>query len=134
MTKWTQAKRDALPLSQYGDPDHKLFPISDQDDVDSAAHLIGKAKNPEKVKARVIAIAKRLGLSIPDAWKDDGKAKHSVSIAPLARFGETGGAVLRRGKIFEAGDYPDKAYAMTPEELWAAAEQFAPVPLDLEHT
>lgn len=134
MTKWTQAKRDALPLSQYGDPDHKLFPIADQDDVDSAAHLIGKAKNPEKVKARVIAIARKLGLSIPDAWKSDGKASHSAFTAELAQFGESGGMVLRRGLIFRAGEYADKNYAMTPEELWAAAEQFAPVPVDLEHT
>lgn len=134
MSNLDTKQRKALPLSDFGDPDRRLFPIVDQDDVDSAAHLIGKAKDPEAVKRRIIAIAKRKGLSIPDAWQGDGKAKHSAFAADLARFGEAGGHVLRRGKIFEAGDYPDKRYAMTPEELWAAAEQFAPVPLDLEHT
>lgn len=134
MSNLTKKQRDALPLSDFGDPDRRLFPIVDASDVSDAAHLIGKAKNPEKVKARIVAIARRKGFPIPDAWKDDGKAKHSAFAADLARFGEAGGHVLRRGKIFEAGDYPDKSYAMTPEELWAAAEQFAPVPLDLEHT
>lgn len=41
--------------------------------------------------------------------------------------------VTRKGKIFEAGDYPDKQFAITPEELAAAAADFKPVPLDLEH-
>ncbi len=62
------AERDALPASDFGDEKNRLFPITDQDDVDSAAHLIGKAKNPSAVKARIIKIAKRKGLSIPDAW------------------------------------------------------------------
>lgn len=42
--------------------------------------------------------------------------------------------VLRGGKLFEAGDYADKQYSMTPEELAAAVANFRPVPLDLEHT
>ena len=132
MSNLTKKQRDELPLDSFGDPDNRLFPIKDQDDVDSAAHLIGKAKNPEKVKARIIRIAKKLGLKIPDAWQSD--AKHTAFTADLSHFGETGGMVLRRGKIFEAGDYPDKAYSMTPEELLAAVADFAPVPLDLEHT
>ncbi|MGN6810144.1 MAG: hypothetical protein ACTHMP_04660, partial [Thermomicrobiales bacterium] len=123
---------DALPLDSFGDPDNRLFPIVDQDDVDSAAHLIGKAKNPAAVKRRIVAIAKRKGLKIPDAWAGD--AKHSAFTADLSHFGETCGMVLRRGKHFEAGEYADKAYSMTPEELLAAVADFQPVPLDLEHT
>lgn len=41
--------------------------------------------------------------------------------------------VLRTGKIFEAGDYPDKKFRITTEELKTAAKQFTPVKLDLEH-
>lgn len=134
MSNLTKQQRDALPESDFGQPNGRLFPIVDQDDLDSAAHLIGKAKNPDKVKARIIAIAKRKGLKIPDAWQSDAKHNASAFTADLAHFGETGGYVLRRGKLFEAGDYPDKAYAMTPEELWAAVNDFQPVPVDLEHT
>jgi hypothetical protein len=43
--------------------------------------------------------------------------------------------VVRRGLLFRAGDYPDKKFQMSAEELSAAAEAFtAPVPVDLEHT
>jgi phage head maturation protease len=72
MSNLSQAERDKLPASSFGDPEGRKFPIVDQDDVDSAAHLIGKASDPEKVKARIVAIARRKGLSIPDAWKEDG--------------------------------------------------------------
>jgi len=41
--------------------------------------------------------------------------------------------VLRRGKLFEAGEYPDKGYSMTPAELINAVERFTSCPLDLEH-
>jgi phage head maturation protease len=98
MSNLSQAERDKLPASSFGDPEGRKFPIVDQDDVDSAAHLIGKASDPEKVKARIVAIARRKGLSIPDAWKEDGGKS-------LAGVGDTlvyiGGAVkaLDGGKV-----------------------------------
>jgi hypothetical protein len=67
--KWTAEERDALPPEDFGDPSRKLFPIDDQDDLDSAKDLIGRAKNPDAVRSKIIAIAKRKGLAIPDAWK-----------------------------------------------------------------
>jgi len=36
-------------------------------------------------------------------------------------------------KCFEAGDYPDKAFSLTPEEMRAAVANFRPVPLDSAH-
>lgn len=42
--------------------------------------------------------------------------------------------VIRRGKIFEAGDYPDKEFSITPEEMKEAVGEFTPVPVDLSHT
>lgn len=60
--------RDEIPAEDFAGPD-KSFPIVDQGSVDSAAHLIGKAANPDAVKAKVIAIAKRKGLKIPEAWE-----------------------------------------------------------------
>lgn len=44
------------------------------------------------------------------------------------------GDVMRFGLLFKSGDYPDKGYSMTPDELRAAVEQFTPVSVDLEHT
>lgn len=48
-------------------------------------------------------------------------------------FAEGREHVRRVGKIFECGDYPDKAFSLTEEEATAAAAAFTPVPLDLEH-
>lgn len=42
--------------------------------------------------------------------------------------------VRRSGTIFRCGDYPDKQFALTPDEAAAAIAAFTPVPVDLEHT
>lgn len=41
--------------------------------------------------------------------------------------------VIRRGLLFRSGDYPDKEFSMTPDELIAAAQMFEPVENELEH-
>jgi hypothetical protein len=41
--------------------------------------------------------------------------------------------VRRTGKLFASGNYEDKHYSMTDEELAAAAAAFSPVPIDIEH-
>ncbi|MEN6583045.1 MAG: hypothetical protein ABFD54_11395 [Armatimonadota bacterium] len=43
------------------------------------------------------------------------------------------GTVLRTGKIFEAGDYPDKGFSITEEQLARVPATFTPVNNDLEH-
>lgn len=70
MSNWTKQKRDDLPLKYFGDPAGKKYPIQDQDDVDSAAHLIGKApaEEQETIKKRIIGICKALKLEPPKAW------------------------------------------------------------------
>lgn len=75
MSNLSAADRRALPVSSFGDPQRRLFPIIDQDDVISAGHLIGKAHDVPGVKARIIAIAKRKGLRIPVAWQTKPKPK-----------------------------------------------------------
>lgn len=135
--KWTKEKRDALDADSFGDPARKLFPVEDQEDLDSAARLVGKAKDPEKVKARLIAIARRLKLTIPAAWQ--AKSAMSETLHDVAAFDL--GSPVEDGEwveypdslLFRAGEYEQKSYSMTPEELWAAAEQFEPVPNELEH-
>jgi len=64
-----KAERDKIPTSDFGDPKNRKFPIRNQDDLNSAVKLIGKAANPAAVKKRIISIAKRKGLTLPDSWK-----------------------------------------------------------------
>jgi hypothetical protein len=41
--------------------------------------------------------------------------------------------ILRTGKIFEAGHYPEKNFSLSAEEMAQAVAGFEPVPVDLEH-
>lgn len=66
--KWSQKKRDNAPSKDFAGPDES-FPITTQADVDAAAKLVGHAKDPEAVKARIISIAKAKNLSIPKSWQ-----------------------------------------------------------------
>lgn len=68
----SQKERDSVPEEDFAGP-HQSFPIRNQDDVNSAARLIGHADDPEAVKRKIIAIAKRKGLSLPDSWQEDKK-------------------------------------------------------------
>lgn len=53
----------------------------------------------------------------------------------FAAFKETreDGTVVRRGKVFEAGDFPDKDVTFDESDLDVAVAEFAPVENDLEH-
>lgn len=65
----SKKERDKIPKEDFGDPENEKFPIRNQNDLDSAAKLIGKAADPEKVKQRIIKIAKRKGLTLPASWQ-----------------------------------------------------------------
>jgi hypothetical protein len=54
----------------------------------------------------------------------------------MALFSETeeGDFIIRKGPIFEVGDYPDKKFSMNEDELELAIKKFVkPVQVDLEH-
>lgn len=53
----------------------------------------------------------------------------------FAAFKETlaDGTVVRRGKVFEAGDFPDKQVKFDEDDLTHAVKEFSPVENDLEH-
>lgn len=84
----SQEERDALPASDFAGK-NRSFPIIIGEDVDAAARSIGRAGSdnysPDELKARIIAIAKRKGLtaSLPEDWKPKSKVK-----AALAKIGE----------------------------------------------
>ena len=78
---YSQKDRAAMDTSDFAGP-HRSFPILTQQDVYNAARLIGHADDPEAVKRKIIAIAKRKGFMLPDSWQQeekDGKAKESSS-------------------------------------------------------
>jgi HK97 family phage prohead protease len=100
----TAKEREKIPDSIFCGP-NKTYPIEDQGDVDSAARLIGKADNPDAVKACVIRKAKAHGWTIPAAWeaKKDA-AKHAPTVErpfhldatfKAATIGDDGTLVLR---------------------------------------
>lgn len=60
---WPQARLDTLPESDFAGPS-QTFPIANQQDVDWALSLVGKADNPEQVRNKIAAIAGRKGLSV----------------------------------------------------------------------
>lgn len=134
MSNLSQSDRDKLDEGDFGDPKGRKFPIVDQDDVYSAAHLIGKAGNPDAVRKRIIAIAKRKKLSLPDSWKDEEDGKKGDCNMELFEIGfstedkETvalGDYVMRDAPlVFECKNYPDKKFSMTPEEGKAAVVEF----------
>lgn len=66
-----QSARDKLPETDFAGP-YQSFPIAKPEDVAAAADLVGKADNPDAVKAKIIAIAKRKGAAyvaqLPESW------------------------------------------------------------------
>lgn len=138
---WTKAEREKVPPEDFAGP-NRTFPIETQDDLDSAAHLIGKAKDPEKVRARLISIAKRKGLKLPESWTTADHTDGAPSGPWLAEFAvdasgrrvDGGYAIYPNARLFQAGEYPDKAFSLSPEEMWLACEQFTPVTGNIQHT
>ena len=70
-------ERAQIPEDDFAGP-HRSFPIRNQQDVEGAARLIGHAEDPDAVKAKIRAIAKRKGLTLPTSWTDD----HDPDINP----------------------------------------------------
>lgn len=76
-----QKERDSYDADDFAGPD-RTFPITSQAQLDAAAHLIGHAADPDAVKRKAIAIAKRKGFTLPDAWKkDDEKQESAATVA-----------------------------------------------------
>ena len=75
---YTDKDREKISDEDFGDPANKKYPIVTSQDVIDASKLIGHADNPDAVKARIIAIAKRKNFPLPDAWKE-GEGKRVVT-------------------------------------------------------
>lgn len=73
--------RDKIPTEDFADPEHRAFPIVVPKDVADVGPNLNRPNlkgDPEKIKARAIAIARRKGpkfeAQIPDSWTDGGKS------------------------------------------------------------
>ena len=75
--------RDEIAPEDFAGPD-KSYPIVNQASVDDAASLIGKADDPEAVKAKIIEIAKRKGFTIPDAWQGNPRSAFRAAADDVA--------------------------------------------------
>ncbi len=141
----SQKERDKLPDEDFGDPKRKLFPVKKPEDVKSSKHLIGKAHDPEAVKGRIKAIAKRKGKAfedeIPEDWKDAEMSTVNFSTSFILASQNSnkevidGQTYIRRKAplIFKTGDYEDKEFSMSPEEMAETVAEFSPVNIGLEH-
>ena len=77
--------RDKIPAKDFAGP-NRTYPITTPGDVQDAASLIGKADNPDAVKAKIIAIANRKGpefvAKLPKKWRNEmGKSQKSKKAA-----------------------------------------------------
>lgn len=70
----TEAERARIPESDFAGPNH-TFPIDTQAHVYAAAHLYGRAANPQEVRRRIIEIARRRGFALPAGWEKDDTGK-----------------------------------------------------------
>ncbi len=71
------ANRDLVKPQNFAGP-HESFPVRNQSDFDRAVRSLGRAQDPEAVKAKLKSIAKRRGYSLPDDWKDGAGASVSA--------------------------------------------------------
>jgi len=75
--RYSKMDREKIPREDFGDPENRKFPIVTPTDVEDAARLVGHAANPEEVKKRIVAIARRKGREfvarLPDSWKEEFK-------------------------------------------------------------
>lgn len=66
----TKKERDKIPSSDFAWPEERKYPITDQAHLDSAVKLLGRAPKGKQaaIKKRIIQIAKRKGLKLPESW------------------------------------------------------------------
>lgn len=109
----------------------------------------------QAARGKIVAAARKFGVKVVNfdvstqsvedvlrSWLEDvlplpdvAGVAHGVAFA--ADLGETTAErddlVVRTGKLFECGEYPDKNFSFDEEDLQQAVAAFRPVPVDLEH-
>lgn len=84
-----QSERDKMDPSDFAG-EGTSFPIKNQTDVDAAVKSIGLTdQSHSKIRAGIIRIAKRKGLSIPKEWQSEAWKPDGVLLVEGAAFCET---------------------------------------------
>jgi hypothetical protein len=136
MSKWGRAsakERESAPASIFCGPG-RSFPVADQEDVNNAVSSLGRAGGSiAPIKACIMRRAHANNWTLPKAWTMMSKSGVPVATFGLGEADTVGDYVIRKGKLFEAGSYPDKQFEATIEDLVVASHTFIPVDNDLEH-
>jgi hypothetical protein len=79
VSQLSRAERARLPSADFAEPDRRLLPVLDQEDVGVALRLARRMRDPEAVALRVVELARRRGLEVPVqlelwAWMKRGRA------------------------------------------------------------
>lgn len=107
---WVVNVYDDTVIYHAGD---KLFQAPYRIDDKGDAVLGDETEVEQEIKYRPVFSVERLFAAFKEARPD--------------------GSVVRTGKLFEAGDYPDKAVQFDENDLDLAVKTFSPVDNDLEH-
>lgn len=99
---WPKSKRDKTPKEDFAGP-HESFPIQTQTDVAAAAKLIGHADDPESVKSRIRAVAKRKGLKVPDSWTINSDTPDPKELLAVSSYLAKHGAMPGYGQVYVKG-------------------------------
>jgi RNA polymerase subunit RPABC4/transcription elongation factor Spt4 len=120
--------RDKIPDEDFAGP-HRSFPIVKPGDVSDAASSLGRAdpEDREKVKAGIIAIARRKGKAhvdqLPDAWKDEDGEDAAKAGKPFPGAAPPFKAKYHGDDAGDAGDSADGDDADDDDDDDAGAEK-----------
>lgn len=78
---WPQEKRDKLPESDFAGPS-QTYPIGNQQDLDWAISLLGRAEDQGMVQRKLTAIANRKKLTLPATWNAFPPSMPNPPMAP----------------------------------------------------
>jgi hypothetical protein len=64
-----------MPEDDFADPSERKYPIKDQNHLEAACKLVGRApkEKQDSIKKRIRIIAKRKGLNLPKSWNKDNE-------------------------------------------------------------
>jgi hypothetical protein len=120
---WSQEDRDALPSEDFAGPDQS-YPIKDASDVADAWDLAGHAADPDAVRAKIKAIAKRKGFeaSLPKTANVGAKAAMAKKTSVKERL-----AALLKGfrAAAESDDTEEESEAIGYKALSVLLDQAA---------
>jgi hypothetical protein len=134
LTRLSKEERDKLSAADFADPDHRLYPVFTQEDVEATEKLLARLPHGTRLRGNLLEIAKRRGLKVPG---EETSFSVEFSLTPEAisqKRVDGDHVVIPCPIIFRCGDYPDKNFSLSPEEADACViHDFSPVELDLEH-